>query len=523
MRKMLIGVVALFAATPSLAAETWYKASSDHFVVYSEGKQSDAEQLAVNLERLDRALRFIRGMPLASQELPDATKLRVYQFGRTEDIATLAGSIRSGVAGFFIPRAGRSVAFVPLREDRDRGYGARTSTNGIDPAKVLFHEYTHYFMFQHGAAAYPFWYQEGFAELFGTLDLIDGGFRLGEPPEHRASSLQNLTLDIKKLIAPPEERNMLTVMKQYSYGWLLVSYLTFEPKRKGQLIDYLRRINAGESNLEAAQNAFGDLNKLERDLSKYRDGRVRAIEVKLNDVDAPEATVEKLSEDEAAQMMLHIHSVRGVTEDDAKRQVPEIRKLVAIYPQSVPVLLEATEVEFDAQNIDEAEKLADRVLAIDPDVTDAYLFKANIALKRAEKDPAQLSAARKAFIAANNLDPNNPRALYGYYRTFIYADETPPESALVSLERSYDLAPFDSSIRSTLAWQLLNEKREDEAVILLGPIINNPHAGEKIKELRELVEQMEDGNPSPLMAKLKPKLGKKKENEDDDDDSNAQR
>ena len=97
------------------------------------------------------------------------------------------------------------MAFVPLKQDRDTGLGTRTDGRDIDPAKVLFHEYAHYFMYQHSAAAYPFWYSEGFAELFGTLQLTDNGFNLGEPPEHRVSTLKSSPVDVRKLFDPPKE------------------------------------------------------------------------------------------------------------------------------------------------------------------------------------------------------------------------------------------------------------------------------------------------------------------------------
>ncbi len=59
------------------------------------------------------------GMPLSS-------KVTVYRFGETSDIGALIGP-NSRVAGFFIPRAGNSVAFVPRRDDNEGVLGTKKS------------------------------------------------------------------------------------------------------------------------------------------------------------------------------------------------------------------------------------------------------------------------------------------------------------------------------------------------------------------------------------------------------------
>jgi tetratricopeptide (TPR) repeat protein len=517
MIKYAIAVAAsVLAVSPANAAGNWFEATSDHFKVYSEGTKEDAVKLATNLERLDNALRMIRGLPTVSKPAPDAVKLTVFQFGETSDIAQLYGNSRSGVAGFFIPRAGRSVAFVPLRTNREIGMGTRTDPDDIDPAKVLFHEYTHYFMFQNAAAAYPFWYTEGFAELFGTLQLTDKGFNLGEPPEHRADALRYLTIDVRKLFDPPKEWDYAMVAKQYAYGWMAVSYLSFEPSRKGQIADYLKRINAGEENLVAAEHGFGDLGKLQKELEAYKKGRVRAIGVTYANYAPPAVTVRAVGEDEASRMRMHIRSSRGVTKSSALGLVDGARQLVAQYPNSVPVLVAATEAEFDAGNYDRAEQLAKKTLGVDPKSVDAHLYLAQVALERAKTDPAQFKIARANYIAANNLDPNQPLALAGYYVTYELAGETPPEDALIALDRSYDLAPFDSGIRMTLAHQLLLEKRDPEALMLLGPITNDPHSSKRAEKFRVLVDKLKAGDRAPLIAKLAPKIDPEDDEEDGD-------
>ena len=490
----------------------WWAAESDRFRVYSEGTQEDALAMATRLERLDQAMRMFRGMPADSVEAPETAKVTVYQFGRTTDIGALIDS--QSVAGFFIPRAGNSVAFVPLVEDRRRQFNSSPGTRdqvefydyNLPPQAVLFHEYTHYFMFQHAPAAYPFWYIEGFAELFATLDLTEQGFNLGNVPEYRRGLIQRNDVDVDRMFDPPCQFTQADAILGYAHGWLAVNYLSFEPTRKGQLANYLRLLNRGSKSKDAAVDAFGDLKKLEKELNDYRKQRSRGLSVQFPELSTPDVKVRELTAAENAVMPLHVQQMAGVTKSKARRLVSESRELAARFPSNVTVLLAATEAELDAENFEEANDYANRILALDPESVAAHLFLARVALKHAELDPAYLATARAHFIHANQLDNRQPVALAGYYLTYVLAGEEAPEPAKLALENAYTLAPFDSKVRQTLAHLLLTENRDKEAVVLLGPIVNSPHADKEVRAYRELIAKLEAGDRQPLIDKLKPKL-----------------
>lgn len=513
MFRTILMATAMLAAAPAAAQDnTWFEAESNNFRVYSSGTQQDAEKMVKDLERLDRALRLFRNMPLDAGEAPDTSKVTVYQFGKQRDIGKLAGS--QGVAGFFIPRAGDPVAFVPLESERARrssgSPGTRDATEFYDyslsPLHVLFHEYTHYFMFQHAPAAYPAWYIEGLAELFGTLNLVDGGFNLGDVPESRRGYIQRVDVKLDRLLNPPRRRTYMDVIGDYAHGWLMTSYLTFAPAREGQLATYLRLLNEGKPSLEAARTAFGDLKKLEKEVNEYRTQRSMGRSVRMPAQAEPRVAVRQLSADESAMMPLHVRSTAGVTPQEAKSLVGDARRLAAQFPRSVPVLLAATEAEFDAGNLAEAEALANRVVAIDAKAIDAHLYLANIAMRRAKSNASYLPVARKHFLAANAINHDHPLALRGYWSTFVLAAETPPANAVAALEQSYRLASFDGTTRLYLAYQLALQKRDREVLAVLGPLINSPHATKETQSYRELVDKFEAGDRQPLIDKLRPKL-----------------
>lgn len=519
MLSRLLAAAALITIASPLSADDgkWWAAESDRFKVYSEGTRDDAVAMATKLERLDQAMRLFRGMPLDATEVPESSKVTVYQFGEIRDIGKLAGS--DGVAGFFISRAGDSVAFVPLKEERERqsnsSAGTRDQTEfynwNLPPEKVLFHEYTHYFMYQHAPAAYPHWYSEGFAELFATLELTPTGFNLGAVPEYRQGMIQRFNINADRMFNPPKLFTYEDAMMGYSIGWLMTSYLNFEPSRQGQLANYLRLLNSGTKSIDAARQAFGDLDTLEKELNAYRKQRARGVSVQFPVMSVPEVQARELTPAESARMMLHMQQNAGVTREKAKRIVSDARKLAAAHPRSVPVLLTATEAEFDAGNLREAGTMAKQVLAVDPESVEAHLFLARVAMEYAKKESAYLEVARTHYVTANKLNSQHPEALAGYYRTFVLAGETPPENALIALENAYGYAPFDKDIRKTLAHLLLTEKRDREALIMLSSIINSPHDSKEAKKYRDLVAKLEQGNRQPLLDALKPKLVEEKD------------
>ena len=521
MLKKVLLLGAALVGTPAVAAQDWWSAESDHFVVISEGGREMAQETAISLERLDQALRLFRGLPLDEGTVHASEKVTIYQTGTTSDIGDLAYS--SGVAGFFIPRAGNSVAFAPATEERaSRGsLGTRQETGEeLSPGQVLFHEYTHYFSRQHAPAAYPFWYSEGFAELFATIHFTDDGFTLGQPPRYRNVVLRELSFDVEDILDLETEDGKtrgLDVARQYAYGWMFTSYLSFEPSRQGQLAKYLRLVTAGVPNLEAGRQAFGDFKTLQKDLEKFRRGRVRTLSVNFPTGSEPDLEIRQLSEAEAAAMPLHIRSTAGVREKDAERLAADGRELLASYPNSPEVIDAAMEAEFDAENFGRADDLANRLQAVDSDSIRARIFLARVALEEAKEDPSKIAEARLHLVEANRIDPERPDVLAEYFNTFVYAGETIPEAAKIGLERAFKLAPFDVGVRRSLAYLLLLENREREADIILGPVINLPHAsGKRIEELRDVVAKAKAGDTQPLMENLRPTL--EEEDEDDEDD-----
>ncbi|KLE35232.1 hypothetical protein [Aurantiacibacter luteus] len=495
---------ATLATSPALAAD-WYRAESEHFIVYSEDSEEGTREFVQDLERLDEAISLLTGA--GNTDLPESSKLTVFRYGEPSDMSALAaGSRNSGVAGFFIPRATGSVAFVPRQLERRRTRSRSQDMSRdmqADPRGVLFHEYVHYFMYQHRDAPYPLWYSEGFAELFYNIEFNEDNFVIGEVPGTRSGALATVPIDLAATFDPQPGPNRDYVARTYGHGWLIASHLNLNPARRGQMGAYMQAIANGASRMEAAEQAFGDLEVMRQELEEFRQGRARTLRVPYAVAADPAVEVHRLSAPEEARMMMMIRSKRGVDEDQARRLVGEARSLVAQYPDDFSVLLAATEAEFDARNYDEAEALARRAMALDPQSSDAANYYADIALRRSFDAPSQIAEARRRFAAANNLENDHAYPLYGYYLTYLLDDQPgEPEDAKVALEASFRYAAYDQNVRRALVYMLLDENRVADARAVGAQWWDG--RGEYQCVVRKKFDMFEAGEREPLLEEFRP-------------------
>ena len=509
--RRLLPLLALFMASPAPAE--WWEAKTDNFIVYSESSAADAKQFAEKLERYDQSLRSLQNIKLSAAP-SDAHRLTIYRFGDYSDIGRIYGS--QGVAGFYIPRLGGPVAFTPAREyvSRDRSlYGQRDRRTELDAKTVLFHEYAHHFMFKHFTAAYPAWYIEGLAETYSTIDLKDdGSFHLGNPPQSRSDALfsSSFNYSVQRLLTNRSKPDMEDFYAWYTYGWLLTHYLTFDPARKGQITAYLRLINEGVDTASASKRAFGDLDRLDGDVTRYkglgRQGKFPGALVRPAELRPPVAELRALDAAEEAIIPVQMRSSRGVSRKTAGDVAADARRVAAQYPNSYAVQRALAEAEFDAQNLDAAERAAQAALAARPNSVAALDYLGQVYLERGKADARHFATARTWFARANRADPHHPGPLLGNYFSYAKANAPIPESAIIGLERSYELAPYDSDLRLAVAKQLLTEKKGDVAKMLLVPLALSPHESKRARALNEVVDLIDAGKIDDAYVKLTTRL-----------------
>jgi tetratricopeptide (TPR) repeat protein len=474
----------MFTAGAAAKAE-WLEASSDHFVIYSEQKEQAVTDFAERLERFHAAMARIHKQE--NTKPSPSNRVTIFVVANRAEVREVAGVKDPYIAGVYIPRAGGSVAVVPKLE------GA--SKRDLAGETVLYHEYAHHFMHMNTDRVYPRWFVEGFAEFFaGTRFNSDGTVNIGAPPYYRAYELAyGREVPIRRLLDFDGGGNSKPGPDSfYGQSWGLFHYLQMAPERTGQLPKYAQLLATGASALDAAEGAFGDLARLERDMEIYvRRHNVNILVIDQKSLVIGPVTLRKLRPAEAAMMPVIIESKVGVSAEEAKDLLPEARRIAARHPDDATVQAALAEAEFDAGNDDAAIAAADRALAIEPKQIDAYLQKGYALARKVESGALPKESwkdVRGQFLRANGIENDHPVPLEWFYLSYTKQGEQPTKNAIAGLEWALQLAPFDASVRWLVAQQMVADERFSDAVRILGPLAYSPHPGEHTERARELLK-----------------------------------
>ena len=258
-------------ASPALGAEAWVEVRSPSFTVVSDGSEKDARQVLLQFEQV-RALLLGAwpGARVATERSVTILAVRDQRGLRALLPAFLEKKGTFRPAGLFVSAPERS--WVALRMDAARfGKGGGAWEN---PYLVVFHEYVHLVLWLNFDRL-PLWLNEGLAEFWGNTIIEGERVHEGRPVSAHLQALRLRTpLSLAALFAvepdSPEysEQDRATIF--YAQSWALVHYLLLgSEERRGQINRFAVLLQAGQPAPEAAREAFGDLEALDRELQSY--------------------------------------------------------------------------------------------------------------------------------------------------------------------------------------------------------------------------------------------------------------
>ncbi|HMG47634.1 MAG TPA: hypothetical protein VK614_09270 [Allosphingosinicella sp.] len=494
-RKLLAAASLLFLATAARAE--WYEATSNNFIVYSQGSEQEARDFAAKLERFRFVLSTIRRIP----EGRPSVKLRVFLLPDYNAVQRVAGG--ASVAGYYVPEA-RGLMLVGTRH-RLGGLNdvrsARDEAQDIDPENVLLHEYTHHFTFQYFPATYPTWYSEGFAEFWGTTAILPGDVvEVGAPANHRFSTFRDLGwLPLDRLLRAHNyaEVGGYNVFLLYAEGWLLVRYLFEHPERQRQIQEYLRLINNGTPFDQAARQAIPDMPAFNSALFDYAGtSRYNVVRLPFRTIDVGPIAVRTLRPAEQALIIDEIKLSQGYEQREAAEFANHVRDTASRYPDDPFAIRMIMETAYLAGDNGGAAAAADRLLAIEPNNARALATKglaqcAGLAAAHSV-DPAAWRAARQFLVRAVNAAQNDPVVLEAYYNSYVMQGVVPPDDAQNALYTAMELAPSDGELRYALARDFEQRRMIPEAIAIIRPeAYGVPHRGNESEGERRRREERE--------------------------------
>ncbi len=476
----------------------WLEATSQNFIVYSDGDEKGLRKLTERLERFDIVLRIMTGI----NEPPSGMKLKVFLLSSERGVRDIYPGDNRRVAGFYTTSLHGPVAFVP-RVKRDDIFD-------LDGEQVLFHEYAHHFMRKYTRAAYPAWYVEGFAEYFATVAFKEkeGEIHVGKPANPRVPSLhleswvpleKLMTLSYHGSVKPSD-----TEMRQlYAQGWLFTHYLFWNKARQGQISAYILNLNKGMAEKNAFEAAFkADHATLHKELRSYFNGGKLAYQILNTTVVKPvDIIVRALTPSEDAALLPGQKMRLFVQKDERDKLYKTVTTHLAPHLQTDAGRLAQAELELRFGETSKISPLLAPMLAQNPNEPTALMLEAILAMQLAQKAaPADRAAAfakaRKAAVKANVAATETPLPLLLYFQTFAMQSEAVPEVALNGLIKAWELLPQDTGLTFTLASALANKKRFDEAKFLLMPIVNSAHGGKAAALAQRMIDKITAGESS---------------------------
>ena len=246
LRVLVVGVALALAAGRGLAADDpWIRYENASFVAFSSAPEKKVVPLLDELETFRAAF-----MQVSSIVIPaDAPRTLVLVPASSSEFRKLTTSRLA--AGFAQNDGRRTLIVMPV-------YGDKNWTR-----TVVRHEYGHALL-RYKKFDYPAWYEEGFAELVSSTQLVNKGqsFTLGTPPL-RAKQNGPPVFDWNDLVSqnfrPEKMTDPAKASSAYAQAWLLAHYTTLGNNLKNAPIlqGYFDRLKAGEPLGQAFQSSFG--------------------------------------------------------------------------------------------------------------------------------------------------------------------------------------------------------------------------------------------------------------------------
>jgi hypothetical protein len=483
MRRLLsFFVVAILCAAPARAE--WRRAESSNFIVFSEESEARLRERVTLLEHFDRLLRLI-----TSVDDPAApNKLHVYIVSGADELRAIR-PVPPGIAGYYAASPYGIAAVVDrLAGGTDRAARERAAE------EILLHEYSHHFMMQYRANAYPAWYVEGFAEYFATAAFRDRSIDIGNFSPGRAYSIvQGQWLPIERVLFGTTDGLGREQMSQfYAQSWLLVHYFYSTPERQAALRRYLVAAREGDPAAQVERATGLTPARLNEELRRYiRGGQIRYRRLHLDEGQAPPAISVTRLPAAADQLMLFEATLRfGVGEEEGRPLLERIRAAAARHPNDAfaqRVLAHAESLFGDGAA---ADRLLDPLMAAAPADAELMYYKGLRHLRAArEADDAEEDgrAARTWFTRAHRANENHYQTLYRYAEAMRGQPGYVSENTENVLLLAHQLAPQVAEITVNTAIMLINRRHFAEAEALLRPLAADPHNAGVAAAAKELM------------------------------------
>jgi hypothetical protein len=243
-------------------APAWVEVRSPHFTVVTDAGEKEGRHVADQFERM----RWVFQTLFPHSNVDPAAPIMVVGVRNKQGMEALEPAAyrakgQVNLAGLFLRNTDKNYILVRLDAQEEHPFAA------------VYHEYTH---LELGIDGMPLWLNEGLAEFFQNTDIRDKDVMLGQASpdnilylrQHRLIPLPVLfQVDANSPYYHEEEKGSVF----YAESWALTHYLevTDYNAHTNRIGAYLHLVKQQVDPINAAEQAFGDLKRLQSQLKDY--------------------------------------------------------------------------------------------------------------------------------------------------------------------------------------------------------------------------------------------------------------
>lgn len=441
------------AADPS---ENWIEARSPHFIVLCNAGErqgrdvaSQFEEIRALFQALFPKLRVDFGRPtiIFALKNEDSLKLFLPSYG--------LNSKEKHLGGLYHPGPDKNFALV------------RTDITGTFLNHALYHEYTHALL-RLNFRSLPLWLEEGLAEYYGNAEFENKQAIFGSIDPRQLQILQHTPLiPISTLITADYTSPFYNAQEHsgifYAESWALVHYFVASPEMRNQdlLNRFLRNLQQTDDSVEAANQSFGDLNKLASKLEAYahQSSYIQMhfpLQAKVSEKDFEVRKIEpaEMQVEQADFLLTTGHpedGLRVLHEAEARNT-----KLAGVHDG-------LGYYHYLHSALDEADAEYQKALDLDPNDAIALFYRARILLNRSGYNNGQTTSQIRTYLEkATGISPDFAQAHAFLSMTYTEAPETRAK-AITEAQLAIALEPGNLAYFIDLGRALLRNGKIAEA------------------------------------------------------------
>jgi tetratricopeptide (TPR) repeat protein len=433
--------------------EPWVEIRTEHFIVASDGGEKTARRIADEFESLLHVFQSTMPNSRASTGVP----VRILAARNGESFAHLAPEFP------YDKRHDQPPGLMVVGAEKTY-IGIRANASGRFRYTEIFQSYAKEIL-KLSYRNLPPWLEEGYSTVYGNVTFSDRGARLERPDPDDLSVLSespllplDLVLHVDRSSPYYSPGNKASVY--FAESRVLVHLLISDPQFTGTkaMERYVTSVQSGADSVQAARDAFGDLNQLQAKLDAF----VKNVSGAPTDLAvtgggdsgiAPRTLTAPEIEARTADFL----ALRGRSEDaqDKLEEALMNQPSLAEAEQSLGYIL------LKKNDLDEAQKHFESAAQLNPNDALNFYGQGLVAMNNGGNTgvpPGALAAFEKAAALNPDFAPS------WYYLAMIYSqrDETLPK-AMADAQRAASLAPGESRYQLQLAALLDRAGHPDEA------------------------------------------------------------